>query len=69
MILTGSRQSDSWLSTIGPVALADRSGGSFESVYANHEELDKTMLNDGIDHHENIKVDLLEYSINNNEKK
>lgn len=32
------------------------------------EELDKTMINDGIRHHENMKVELMEYSINNNER-
>lgn len=32
------------------------------------DELDKTMINDGIKHHENIKTELLEYSINNNVK-
>ncbi len=32
------------------------------------EELDKTMINDGIRHHENIKVELKQYSVNNNAK-
>lgn len=32
-------------------------------------ELDKVMINDGINHHENIKVELEKYSFNNNEKK
>lgn len=32
-------------------------------------ELDKVMINDGINHHENIKVELEQYSFNNNEKK
>ncbi|MDD3129255.1 MAG: DEAD/DEAH box helicase family protein [Candidatus Izemoplasmatales bacterium] len=32
------------------------------------EQLDKTMINDGINHHENMKTELLEYSINHKEK-
>ncbi|WP_264229391.1 DEAD/DEAH box helicase family protein [Acholeplasma laidlawii] len=32
------------------------------------EQLDKTMINDGINHHENMKTELLEYSVNNNER-
>ena len=32
------------------------------------EELDKTMINDGIRHHENMKVELKQYSVNNNKK-
>ena len=30
------------------------------------DELDMTMLNDGINHHENIKAELYKYSVNNN---
>ena len=36
---------------------------NFEEV-----ELDKTMINDGINHHENMKLELLEYATNNNER-
>lgn len=32
------------------------------------EELDKTMINDGIRHHENMKVELQQYSVNNHTK-
>lgn len=32
------------------------------------EELDKTMINDGIRHHENMKVELKQYSVNNGVK-
>ena len=32
------------------------------------EELDKTMINDGIRHHENMKLELQQYSINNHTK-
>lgn len=32
------------------------------------EELDKTMINDGIRHHENMKLELKQYEINNNQK-
>lgn len=32
------------------------------------DELDKTMLNDGINHHENMKVELEQYAINNNKR-
>lgn len=32
------------------------------------EELDKTMINDGIIHHENMKIELKKYSVNHNEK-
>ena len=32
------------------------------------DELDKTMINDGICHHENIKVELKQYAVNNNQK-
>ena len=32
------------------------------------EELDKTMINDGIRHHENMKLELQQYSVNNHTK-
>jgi len=32
------------------------------------DELDKTMINDGINHHENMKLELKQYAINNNER-
>lgn len=39
-----------------------------KSYNFSDEELDKTMINDGIRHHENIKLELEQYSINNNVK-
>lgn len=48
-----------------PYALTRR---DIKTYNLNEEELDKTMLNDGINHHENIKLELKEYSINNNKR-
>ena len=49
-----------------PYALTRR---DIKSYNFTEEELDKVMINDGIVHHENIKVELEKYSFNNNEKK
>lgn len=49
-----------------PYALTRRDVKSYNFT---EEELDKVMINDGIAHHENIKVELEKYSFNNNEKK
>lgn len=49
-----------------PYALTRR---DIKSYNFTEEELDKVMVNDGIVHHENIKVELEKYSFNNNEKK
>lgn len=48
-----------------PYALTRR---DIRSYNMTPEELDKTMINDGIIHHENMKVELKKYSINHNEK-
>ena len=48
-----------------PYALTRR---DIKSYNFTEEELDKVMINDGIVHHENIKVELEKYSFNNNEK-
>lgn len=48
-----------------PYALTRR---DIKAYNLSEEELDKTMINDGILHHENIKVELKKYSINNNVK-
>ncbi|MFA7100560.1 MAG: DEAD/DEAH box helicase family protein [Bacilli bacterium] len=39
-----------------------------KSYNFSNEELDKTMINDGIRHHENMILELKEYSVNNNVK-
>ncbi len=46
-----------------PYALTRRDIRSYDM---SAEEMDKTMINDGIVHHENMKVELKKYSINNN---
>lgn len=48
-----------------PYALTRR---DIRSYNMTPEELDKTMINDGIIHHENMKVELKKYSINHHEK-
>lgn len=48
-----------------PYALTRR---DIRSYNMTPEELDKTMINDGIIHHENMRVELKKYSINNHEK-
>lgn len=48
-----------------PFALTRR---NIKSYNFSDEELDKTMINDGILHHENITEELKKYSINNNKK-
>ena len=48
-----------------PYALTRR---DIRSYNFSSEELDKTMINDGIKHHENMKLELIQYSINNNAK-
>lgn len=49
-----------------PFALTRR---DIKAYNLNPEELDKTMINDGILHHENIKEELKKYSINNGVKR
>lgn len=39
-----------------------------KSYNFNDDELDMTMINDGITHHENIKLELIQYSHNNGKK-
>jgi type III restriction enzyme len=46
-----------------PYALTRRDIKSFQF---NDDELDKLMINDGIKHHENIKIELKKYARNNN---
>lgn len=48
-----------------PYALTRR---DIKAYNLNDDELDKTMINDGIRHHENMRVELKQYSVNNNEK-
>ena len=48
-----------------PYALTRRDINSYNFT---PEELDKTMINDGIRHHENMKVELKKYSVNNGVK-
>ena len=48
-----------------PYALTRR---DIKSYNMTPEELDKTMINDGIIHHENMKVELKKYSVNHHEK-
>lgn len=48
-----------------PYALTRRDIRSYEFT---PEELDKTMINDGIRHHENMKVELEKYSVNNQKR-
>lgn len=48
-----------------PYALTRR---DIKAYNLNDDELDKTMINDGIRHHENMRVELKQYSANNNEK-
>ena len=49
-----------------PYALTRR---DFKSYNFSEEELDKVMINDGIMHHENIKIELEKYSYNNKVKR
>ncbi|MCR5114023.1 MAG: DEAD/DEAH box helicase family protein [Acholeplasmatales bacterium] len=48
-----------------PYALTRRDINSYNFT---SEELDKTMINDGIRHHENMKLELKKYSVNNGVK-
>lgn len=48
-----------------PYALTRRDVSSYNFT---PEELDKTMINDGIRHHENMRVELKKYSVNNGVK-
>lgn len=48
-----------------PYALTRR---DIKAYNLNDDEFDKTMINDGIRHHENMRVELKQYSVNNNEK-
>lgn len=48
-----------------PYALTRR---DIKAYNLNDDELDKTMINDGIRHHENMRIELKQYSVNNNEK-
>lgn len=48
-----------------PYALTRR---DIKSYNFTPDELDKTMINDGIKHHENMKLELKQYSINNSTK-